>query len=435
MQKAMLSAITEKLQIEYPKVNNISLLVFCGYVVIWYLQIGERFPALGAIRFEFIYAALLTFLAVIFTPEIDKNSPLIFYVLAYLFLIIVQLPFSSDLDTSWDVFLDRIIKFAFMSFFIVGFIRSPTHMKYFIAAFLLACLKMGQEGFVGTITGGLIWENQGVMRLHGPTPLYEHPNSFSGMALGTLPFIYFLWRESKRYEKTILFVTAIFSLNIILRSGSRTGYVGFFALVFYLIYKSKNKLRNTVRVALILVILLPFIPTDYVGRFDSIFTQHDKEGHSTELRIQILKDAWQIFIEHPFGIGVGAFPAVRMQEFGRIQDTHNLYLQAATNLGIQGIIIFIMLIYKLLKTLEELSSFAKKKVELLKSNPAFENLVCDLKFVESIANATSAFIIVRLALGLFGMDLYEIYWWFAIGITISLSNMVTLIKHALPQNN
>jgi len=36
------------------------------------------------------------------------------------------------------------------------------------------------------------------------------------------------------------------------------------------------------------------------------------------------------------------------------------------------------------------------------------------------------FIMIRLVLGLFGMDLYEIYWWFAFSLTISLSNILTI---------
>ena len=44
----------------------------------------------------------------------------------------------------------------------------------------------------------------------------------------------------------------------------------------------------------------------------------------------------------------------------------------------------------------------------------------DGRFLAACARATIAFIYARLFLGLFGMDTYEIYWWFAAGITMSL---------------
>ena len=43
--------------------------------------------------------------------------------------------------------------------------------------------------------------------------------------------------------------------------------------------------------------------------------------------------------------------------------------------------------------------------------------------MEAVTKSVLLFIIVRLVLGIFGMDLYEIYWWFSAGLAISLYNM------------
>lgn len=425
------STCIDSVTVEYPQISKSLLLLFCGYVVIWYLQIGYRMPSLGAIRFEFIYAAILTAIALFYTPKIDTKCPLLPYVLLYFLVIVIQIPFSHDFDTTWNVFVDRIIKFAFMAFFIISFVRSPSHLKYFIGAFLLACLKMGQEGLLGRITGAMIWENQGIMRLHGTTPLYMHPNSFSGMALGTLPFVFFLWPISNKYIRCALVTITILSFNIIIYTGSRTGYVGLFVFLFYIALTSKNKKKILIMYSLLFIITIPLIPADYIGRFDSIITEKDKEGDSIGARKEILEDAWQIFQKYPFGIGVSAFPKVRMEEFGRFQDTHNLYLEIATNLGIQGFIIVSLLIYKILTTLKQAKNSARESIDLIikSGNSHFKDIAEDLKFIEAVASATIAFIIIRLALGLFGMDLYEIYWWFAIGITFSTYSMVKRIQN------
>lgn len=47
----------------------------------------------------------------------------------------------------------------------------------------------------------------------------------------------------------------------------------------------------------------------------------------------------------------------------------------------------------------------------------------DLKLIDATAKAVSMFIVIRLVLGLFGMDLYEIYWWFSAGLVVALFNM------------
>ena len=419
--------------VNYPRISTPLLLIFCGYVIIWYLQIGYRMPALGAIRFEFIYAAVLSALAIFSTPKFHTTSHLLPYIIMYFLVIVIQVPFSYDFDASWEILIDRIIKFAFMAFFIISFVRSPTHLKFFLGAFLLACLKMGQEGLAGRISGSLLWENQGIMRLHGATPLYIDPNSFTGMALGTLPFIYYLWPLSNKKIKVVLFSICVFSLNIVLYTGSRTGYVGALAFLIFIFVNSKNKAKFVAIIILLFIMVLPMVPSDYIERFDSIFTQKDKEGHSTQMRIEILKDATEIFMEHPLGVGVAAFPKVRIEKFMRSQDTHNLYLQVATNLGIQGFIVFSLLVYKLLATLRNIKSSAQNIISELseKDSRYYGALIGDLKFIEAVALATSSFIFVRLALGLFGMDLYEIYWWFTLGITLSLYGMMKNIFTAI----
>ena len=421
----------------YQHIPTCVLLLFCGYVIEWYLQLGYRKPELGAIRFEFIYAAGLSLIALYYTTASSYKCPLTKYLILYFFVVIIQVPFSYNFDYSWDIFVDRIIKFAFMAWFIITFVKSPRGLVFFICAFMLACMKMGQEGLVGQITGNLVWQNQGVMRLHGATPNYAHPNSFSGMAIGTLPFIIAFFPIVNKYIKALLVVQAVFAFNIIIFTGSRTGYVATVLLVLFAIYKSKiNKLKLIIVIAAIAFVSVNYIPSEYLGRFESIYNpEKEIEGHSTEARKEILKDAWAIFLDHPFGIGVGAFPFIRRDVFGRTQDTHNLYMEIATNLGIQGLIVFVVFVYSMLTLLNRIRLSTRKKIkEFSNSNKInlageqMRNELTELIFIEATALAAYLFIIVRLALGLFGMDLYEIYWWFASGLTIALYNMNMVIN-------
>jgi putative inorganic carbon (hco3(-)) transporter len=418
---------------DYPQVSNLTLLAFCGYVVIWYLQIGYRIPILGAIRFEFLYAALLSFVAILFNNKIELDCPLIGILLLFLLVLCIQIPFSCNVEVSWNMFIDRVVKFAFMAVFIICFVRSPKHLFFFLGAFILACMKMGQEGLVGQITGDLVWENQGVMRLNGSTPLYSHPNSFSGMALGTIPFIIYLFPLFSLFIKGILLVQFILAFNIILHTGSRTGYVAFCLLLLFALLRSKKKLKALLVLISLAILSIPFIDKQYVERFESIFTEEEKEGQSIETRKQILSDAINIFREHPFGVGVSAFPTARAKYFGRNQDTHNLYLEVATNLGIQGLIVFIILIVKMMRCLSDTRArinmqkrILLDKIALIKAKEDgifIQDHVEKLRFMEAVANAVIMFLIVRLILGMFGMDLYEIYWWFSVGLTVALFNM------------
>lgn len=428
-------------QKQYPHVSNIVTLLFCGYVIIWYLQIGYRIPILGAIRFEFIYGAFLSFIVIFFADKTVMHSSLFPYVGLLFLCIIVQVPLSYDYETSVNIFVDRVVKFSFMGLFIIVFVRGPVQLKCFLAAFLLACMKMGQEGLVGTITGNLMWENQGVMRLHGTTPMYMHPNSFAGNAIGTIPFIIYLFPIAPWIVRIPLATQGLFALNVIMRSGSRTSYLGLVISLLFVVYQTKNKLKTIVIIAGICAVLLPFVQAQYLERFESAFTMQEKEGKSAETRLEILNDSLQIFLNHPFGVGVSAFPAVRFKEFGRKQDTHNLYLEVATNLGVQGLIVFLLFIYKMLAVLaglrkdlaaqiSDLGSKMLRTHDQLDLRRRIESHLSDLKLMEASCSSVFLFVVIRLVLGLFGMDLYEIYWWFAMGLTVALCNMnrVALVR-------
>ena len=407
----------------YPHVPLALTVAFSAYIALWYLHVSHRVPFLAAMRFELLAAVSLFAAAVL--NGLSLRSPLTPIIGALATVIVLQVPFSVDPALSWTIFIDGVAKYMMVAIMIASFVKAPVHLRWFLGAFLLAMLKLGQEGVVGVITGSLLWENQGVMRLHGPTPMYEHPNSFSGMAVGTLAFVVCLLPAARRWQKAVLLILGGCAAAIVLFTGSRTGYVGAFGLLLVMVAKSRRTVAAVVLAALTMIAVAMFTPEQYRERFETIFTQQDAEGHSTDLRKEILRDAWHIFLEYPFGVGVGAFPVVRATEFGRTQDTHNLFLEVATNLGIQGVVVFLLLIVVMLVQLDRIVKRADAQLARLgaptvdRGAAALEH-VDDLRLIRQVALATFVFIFVRLTLGLFGMDLYEIYWWFASGLCVAL---------------
>ena len=268
-----------KTTIEYPEFKPLLALLFFGYVSAFFLQIGSRIDIFGAIRLEFLLAATLLVLSILYDPKIKyPPSKLSGLLTVYILFVVIQVPLSVDVSFSWNVFVERFLKFTVMAFFIARFVNSPKMIMVFLAAFLLSCFKMGQEGLLGNITGSMVWQNQGIMRLHGSTGLYAHPNSFAGMALGTLPFLYYLYPISGKYLKIFFLIMLVFAINIIVFTGSRTGYVGFFAIAAIVFWNSQKKARY-VSIALLCVVAGSFyMPDQYVERFESIFTGEEQEG-------------------------------------------------------------------------------------------------------------------------------------------------------------
>ncbi len=423
----------------YPQPTIVIFLVFLAFVVFRYIDGGHRMDILETIRFEFILggaAVIMSIFKISGQPVQVGAAQKLIVLIGLLFLaMIVQLPMAGDPPEAQRVFVDRVFKFALLTFLIVAMVESPKTLRIFLGVFLFAIFYVTLESTQGLISGGLVWENQGIQRLHGAVPMYGHPNSLGGVAMGTLPFVVFLFVPVRNWILRLgLLAVATTSLVCVIYSGSRTAYIGLLSLVLWQFFQSDKKFRFLVIAAIVGTISVSLLPEEYIGRFKSIGGK-EAEGNSKETRIIIIEDAMAILMDNPLGIGVASFPAVRRARFGRGQDTHNLYLEVATNLGIQGLVIFLSLVAVMMFSFRNSAlAFRSQRQRLIrvvrrKGLPpgAMKHIrrhEQDLSFCYSSAQGTAGFILIRLVLGLFGMDLYEIYWWFAAGVALALGGLV-----------
>ncbi|MCK4306021.1 MAG: O-antigen ligase family protein, partial [Candidatus Eisenbacteria sp.] len=271
----------------------------------------------------------------------------------------------------------------------------------------------------------------GVPRLHGSVPIYSHPNSLGGVSMGAIPYVVFLFPVVRTWLLRIpMLVLAATATTCVLYTGSRTAYVAFFAFGLVWFFMSRRKKRWLIIALVISAVAYPVIPQHYKERFTSI-TGQEAEGQSKGARTEILRDAWQILLENPAGVGIASFPTVRQQRFGRSQDTHNLYLEVAINLGIQGLVVFLALVACILGACRQaqrrFEDQRKRICDLVMRRDLPPSIRGDLRthdrdleFFIAVTQATWGFLFIRLVVGLFGSDLYEIYWWFCAGLAISL---------------
>jgi O-Antigen ligase len=399
-----------------------------AYLFFFYMQASLRWEAFEAIRFHFTFGLLLTCLCLVrffkndrsnFTARRlglrggDPSKRLISISLVFILIAGAYTIFTFAPEESSRVFSDRIVKFALISFFIFVSVNRLDDLKVVVLGILLAWLKISSEGFIGWFTGGLMWENQGIQRLHGASPFVGHPNSFSAFALGCFAFAFAMRpMASSAIDKALLSALAFFSIIIVIFTGSRSGYVAIVLVSIFLFFRLKtNKLKIFFLALLGFLALLPLVPEQYYGRFESIFTGEEAEGNSSGTRMVIMQDAIEMYLTYPMGIGVQAFSEVRLEMFGRVQNIHMLYLEVLTNLGPFGFIVFSLFVVRLLS----LASWNIKNAALLESN-----------YIKSLSTFVFMFLMFRLVFGLFAMDLYEPHWWLASGLLLACFKLLLL---------
>jgi putative inorganic carbon (HCO3(-)) transporter len=423
---------------DYPRAPLLIFVIFLVWVWGRYIEIGVRGGGLlGAVRFEFTIGTLLILLCLpvlAATPlSIMRSKYVICGITLLLVTMVVQIPFAARPSLAQGIFVDRVVKFAFLTVFIAVLVRSPKAMMWFVVVWMVSIFWITAESVRGLLSGSLVWQNQGISRLHGAVPIYFHPNSLAGVSMGAVPFIVFLWPVWRRWwQRFALLALLVTSMVCVIFSGSRTAYVAILSFLVFWFVRSRHKVRWLVLALVLTPIALIALPQEYKDRFQTIGAE--EEDGSTIARKQILRDAWDVFLDNPGGVGLGCFPVVRAVRFGRSQDTHNLYLEVATNLGIQGFLVFMFFVGAMMTGSFSAYRAYQRQVESLRRIQlaalpramltALKVHRANLEFLKAVANATAGFIFIRLVLGGFGMDLYEIYWWFGAGITISLVELI-----------
>jgi O-antigen ligase len=351
-------------------------------------------------------------------------------------VLLASLPLSINIELSWTRYLDRVLKFAWLGILLSYYVISPLTLRWYFFTLMLVFLKVGSEAFMGKVTGSMVWENQGVPRLHGDSrTMFGDPNALSGKTVSTMPFIWYLYPTvNKRVIRWLLIVLLVFGVNIIVFTGSRTGYVTLIAAAILSVgFAQGNKARWVMAIVVAAILAITLVPKEYQGRFMSSFTGVEAEGHSSDTRKDLFRDSLKTFTEHPLGVGMGAFALFQGQHGRNAQETHNLYTQILAETGIQGFVCFVALVWVVLrKALAIRKSFWRicQKLQISAAATPPDKLVLinsemrDCKLLCHTTTALVIFVMVRLALGVFGHDLYEIYWWFAAGLTMALNNML-----------
>ena len=401
--------------------------LFLFYIAVWWLQLGERLgKRFGTeIRLEAIVAAALLFVTLLdnFRRKPEERAGFGPYVVAYFAVLLLQVAIAWNVERAWTVFLDNVLKYSAMGLLISRFVRTPQQLGWLIFVWLLSCWKGTLEGVIGGISGSLVWENQGIMRLNG-NGLWAHPNSFSQFALGVIPFCFYLSPLVKKYwMKAGLLSLFCFATYVVIYTGSRTGYLGYlFMMILFFFQASKNKRKKIFLIFLVISpLIVTFMSASYKDRFLSTFAGKEKEGNSKGARIELYKQGLFIFTKHPFGVGVGNYRIANGKYFGREMDQHCLYTETLTEIGIHGSAIFLLLLYKIISSLR---SIIKKTANLDRS---FNCKTCEYNYylINAIARSAYLYLFMRLFMDLFSMDLYGIAWWFIIGICSSLSILVS----------
>jgi O-antigen ligase len=202
---------------------------------------------------------------------------------------------------------------------------------------------------------------------------YGNSNELGVSLLVGLTFLAYSFRYGNRRESTVAAVLSAPVLLALVKTGSRSAMLGAALLCLSAFLQASRKTRSKMMAfaPLILVALAIVVPSNLRHRYFTLFgssgegaiTKAEYKEYlaataSAEARLTLLKDSLIVTVHHPiFGVGPGNFPveqnnlAVARGELGMWHLTHNSYTQVSSEMGIPGLVLYLIFLYRIFKVL------------------------------------------------------------------------------------
>jgi O-antigen ligase len=191
--------------------------------------------------------------------------------------------------------------------------------------------------------------------------MFENPNDLATALNLLLPFAVLLTLTSKGIARLLYLGCAAVMAIGVLATFSRGGFLGLIASGGVLLWKlgRGRRLKAALAAALICGTLFAFTPGGpgvYWARIATIFNTEEDQTGSAQLRRQLMERAASIAINRPiFGVGMGNFHIYSISEKG----AHNSYFEIAAELGVMGLVAYLIVIFAPLRSLRRIERQTK----------------------------------------------------------------------------
>ncbi len=320
-----------------------------------YARPGDLAPALGA--FPLVKIVAISVLLIYIGSKISAGDRLsvwtpemtMLVVIAALGLLLMPIAVSpkDSMDMLTEIYLKTVIIFILM----VNLIDTRQRIFSMWKLVVVCGVVLGVGAIKSYMKGEFTAQGLRIEGLVGG--MFENPNDLATALDLLLPFAVALTLISKGLARLFYLVCAAVLAIGVLFTLSRGGFLGLIASGGVLLWKLGHwrRLKTTLGGALICGILLAVMPGSYGARIATIFNTEQDQTGSAQLRSELMKRAASIAIGRPIvGVGMGNFHIYSIREKG----AHNSYLEIAAELGVTGLIAYLILILAPLRSLHRI---------------------------------------------------------------------------------
>jgi O-antigen ligase len=319
------------------------------FTLLLFLRPQDVVPVIGILHAAEA-AALVGLIAMVFLNlsngrAITRMTPELAAVLALGGLMLALVPLSIWPGGSVQVFTTLFLKVMLIYMLMVNTMTSPKRIENLCWIVVLAFGYVALRAWFDYARGVNLVEGN---RVQGAGGMFNNPNDLALNMATFLPLaLMYVKRPGPPAKRIIGAGIALLMLGAIIFTKSRTGFVGTLVMGgVFLIASRSLKPATIVGGALAALLVLPLMPQTFWARMESITDASKDSTGSRSERIDLMEQAWLVFLEHPFtGVGAGQFQNYGPPGFGKPwRVTHNAYLQLGAEIGIFAVLIFLFLL-------------------------------------------------------------------------------------------
>jgi len=324
---------------------------------------------------------------------------------------VITIPFSFWPGGSLSFLLDSYFKTLAIFWLLSHTVVTVGRLRYVAWGLSLMGVGLAVIAVGNFLSGAFIPGTKFVPRVLGnKASLTQNPNDLALMINLILPLsvaLFLIYR--KPLTRALLLGAILLDAVTVLITYSRGGFLTLATIVTVYLWKLRNQPERSWAWAAIFVALLcvPFLPSSYFDRLGSITDINADRTGSAQERWTDTVTSINYVLAHPIiGAGVGMTTLALNEAHGAVwRVVHNVYLEYAVDLGVPGLILFLLLFIGCLKS----AAFVQRRSA---SVPALR----DLYFLaEGIQVSLVAFAVA----GQFHPAGYHFYFYYIAGLAVA----------------
>ncbi len=398
------------------KQENWSFKWLCLYFVFEYVRPASLYPVLDILPWTQL-ALLLAVVSALQDRSVRWVSAASNVMMALFFVVVLlSSVFAFHPSSSWHK-IDIPVNWLVVYFLIVTVINSRRRFFLFLLVFLLVNFKMSSHGFISFASRGFAYTKWGVV---GPPGWFGDSGDFGiAMIVFTaiaIAFVLALRSRWGKYKKLLLYYLPFTGLMTIIGTSSRGAQLGMVAMGAWFLLKSRKGLKALALVAAVGLVLYSALPEEMLQEFESA----GEDGTSTD-RLAHWAFGMRVIADHPM-LGIGYENWLVYCDYmnpdglgykDRCRLPHNTYISAGAELGIPGLLLYVLLAMYMFMVNALTRDAAKKNDDSLSYY---------------LAHGFDAGMIGYLVASIFFTVLFYPVFWMQLGMVVALNKVVVSAK-------